>query len=65
MRWPSAGYRRAASSTRPLVEVIDGHIHLKLQIESRVLPGSVVKERVDEIAAEIEEQTAASPARRR
>ena len=48
----------------PLVEVIDGHIHLKLQIESRVLPGSVVKERVDEIAAEIEEQTGRKPGKK-
>jgi len=48
----------------PLVEVIDGHLHLKLQIESKVLPGSVVKERVDEIAAEIEEQTGRKPGKK-
>jgi len=48
----------------PLVEVIDGHLHLKLQIESRVLPGSVVKERVDEIAAQIEEQTGRKPGKK-
>ncbi|WP_077037293.1 recombination-associated protein RdgC [Pelomonas sp. KK5] len=48
----------------PLVEVIDGHLHLKLQFESKVLPGSVVKERVDEIAAEIEEQTGRKPGKK-
>ncbi len=48
----------------PLVEVIDGHLHLKLQVESRVLPGSVVKERVDEIAAQIEEQTGRKPGKK-
>ena len=48
----------------PLIEIIDGQIHLKLQIESRVLPGSVVKERVDEIAAEIEEQTGRKPGKK-
>jgi recombination associated protein RdgC len=48
----------------PLVEVVDGHLHLKLQIESKVLPGSVVKERVDEIAAEIEAQTGRKPGKK-
>jgi len=48
----------------PLVEVIDGHLHLKLQIESKVLPSAVVKERVDEIAAEIEEQTGRKPGKK-
>jgi recombination associated protein RdgC len=47
-----------------LVEGIDGHYHLKLQIEQRVLPGSVVKERVDEIAAQIEEQTGRKPGKK-
>lgn len=48
----------------PLVEVVDGHLHLKLQVESRVLPGSVVKERVDEIAEQIEEQTGRKPGKK-
>ena len=48
----------------PLLEVVDGHLHLKLQIESKVLPGSVVKERVDEIAAQIEEQTGRKPGKK-
>lgn len=48
----------------PLIEVIDGHLHLRLQIEQRVLPGSVVKERVDEIAAQIEEQTGRKPGKK-
>ncbi|MDN3920518.1 recombination-associated protein RdgC [Roseateles violae] len=47
-----------------LVEAVDGHYHLKLQIEQRVLPGSVVKERVDEIAAQIEEQTGRKPGKK-
>lgn len=48
----------------PLVEVIGGHLHLKLMIETRVLPASVVKERVDEIAAEIEAQTGRKPGKK-
>lgn len=47
-----------------LVEAVDGHYHLKLQIEQRVLPGSVVKERVDEIAEQIEEQTGRKPGKK-
>jgi recombination associated protein RdgC len=47
-----------------LVESIDGNLHLQLLIESRVLPGSVVKERVDEIAAKIEEQTGRKPGKK-
>lgn len=48
----------------PLVEVIDGHWLLKLQREQRLLPGSVVTERVDEIAEQIEAQTGRKPGKK-
>ncbi len=48
----------------PLVEDIGGHWLMKLMIEQRVLPGSVVKRRVDEIAAQIEQQTGRKPGKK-
>ncbi len=47
-----------------LVEVIDGHLHMKLQTETRVLPGSVVKDRVDEICLQVEQQTGRKPGKK-
>jgi recombination associated protein RdgC len=38
----------------PLVESIGGHWMLKLQIENKVVPGSVIKRKVEELAAHIE-----------
>ena len=48
----------------PLIELIGGQWLLKLQTESRMLPGSVVKRRIDEIAAQIEQQTGRQPGKR-
>lgn len=48
----------------PLVETIDGHFLLKLMTEQRVVPGSVVKRRVDEIAEKIEQQTGRKPGKK-
>ena len=48
----------------PLIELIGGQWLLKLQTESRLLPGSVVKRRIDEIAAQIEQQTGRQPGKR-
>lgn len=48
----------------PLVEVVDGQLILKLKFEKRLLPGSVVKERVDEIAEQIEHQTGRKPGKK-
>lgn len=47
-----------------LVEVIDGEWHIKLQVEQRILPSSVVATRVKEIAAQIEEQTGRKPGKK-
>jgi recombination associated protein RdgC len=47
-----------------LVEVVDGHYLLKLMTEQRVVPGSVVKRRTDEIAAEIEKNTGRKPGKK-
>ncbi|MDT8997887.1 recombination-associated protein RdgC [Paucibacter sp. APW11] len=48
----------------PLVEDIGGHWLLKLAVEQRVLPGSVVKRRVDELAARIEQETGRKPGKK-
>ncbi|MFN3886430.1 MAG: recombination-associated protein RdgC [Aquabacterium sp.] len=48
----------------PLVEVVDGHILLKLMVEQKVVPSSVVKRRCDEIAAQIEKQTGRKPGKK-
>ena len=42
----------------PLAETVRGQWLMRLMIEQRVLPGSVVKRRIDEIAARIERETA-------
>ena len=51
-----------------LVESIDGkhgpHWLIKLQIEQRVLPGSVVRERADELAAQVEQATGRKPGKK-
>lgn len=48
----------------PLVEVIDGHWLLKLKREQRLLPSSVITERVDELAEQIEAQTGRKPGKK-
>ena len=48
----------------PLLELVAGQWLLKLQTESKLLPSSVVKRRVDEIAAQIEQQTGRQPGKR-
>ncbi|HEY1090429.1 MAG TPA: recombination-associated protein RdgC [Burkholderiaceae bacterium] len=48
----------------PLIEVVNGHLLLKLQTETRVLPGSVVKRRVDEMAARVEQETGRKPGKK-
>ncbi|HEV6964808.1 recombination-associated protein RdgC [Roseateles sp.] len=48
----------------PLVEVVDGHWLLKLRREQRLLPSSVVQERVDELAEQIEEATGRKPGKK-
>lgn len=49
----------------PLVEWVNGHALLKLQFEQRLLPGSVVKERVDELAEKIEQESGRKPGAKR
>lgn len=48
----------------PLVESVGGQWLLKLKIEQRVLPGSVVRRRVDELAEQIEQATGRQPGRK-
>lgn len=48
----------------PLVEVVDGHFLLKLMTEQRVVPGSVVKRRVEEIAEQMEKSTGRKPGKK-
>jgi recombination associated protein RdgC len=47
-----------------LIEIVDGHWLLKLQREQRLLPASVVQGRVDQIAAQIEQQTGRKPGKK-
>ncbi len=48
----------------PLVEVVDGHWLVKLKREQRLLPSSVVQERVDELAEHIEATTGRKPGKK-
>jgi len=48
----------------PLIESIDGHLLLQLQSEQRVVPGSVVKRRTDEMADRIEQATGRRPGKK-
>lgn len=48
----------------PLVESVDGHWILKLMTEQRIVPGSVVKRRQEEIAAQMEQQTGRKPGKK-
>lgn len=48
----------------PLAEFVNGHCILELKTQTRNLPGSVVKERVREIAKKIEEDTGRKPGRK-
>ena len=48
----------------PLAEVVAGQVLLKLATEQKVLPGAVVKRRVDEIAAQIEKTTGRKPGKK-
>jgi recombination associated protein RdgC len=48
----------------PLVEAVDGHLLLKLMTEQRVVPGSVVKRRTEEIAEQMEKTTGRKPGKK-
>jgi len=48
----------------PLVESVGGQWLLQLMVEQRVLPGAVVKRRIDEIAAQIEHSTGRKPGKK-
>ena len=47
-----------------LVEAVDGHWLLQLKREQRLLPSSVVADRVDELAEQVEEQTGRKPGKK-
>ncbi|MBH9553749.1 recombination-associated protein RdgC [Inhella gelatinilytica] len=49
----------------PLVEWVNGHALLKLQFEQRLLPGSVIKDRVDELAEKLEQESGRKPGAKR
>lgn len=48
----------------PLVESIGGEWLLRLMVEQRIVPGAVVKQRIDEIADQIEQSTGRRPGRK-
>lgn len=48
----------------PLVESVGGHWLMRLQIEQKLLPGSVIKRRMDELAQGIEAATGRKPGKR-
>jgi recombination associated protein RdgC len=48
----------------PLVELVGGQWVLRLMTEQRVVPGSVVKRRTEEIADQIEDQTGRRPGKK-
>lgn len=48
----------------PLAESVDGQWVLKLMTEQRVVPGSVVKRRTEEIAEQMEQQTGRKPGKK-
>lgn len=60
----SVGWAPPRCEHGALVEAVDGHWLLKLQREQRLLPSSVVAERVDELADQIEEQTGRRPGKK-
>jgi recombination associated protein RdgC len=48
-----------------LVEWVNGHALLKLQFEQRLLPGSVLRERVDALAQKLEQDSGRKPGAKR
>jgi recombination associated protein RdgC len=48
----------------PLVEVVDGHWLVKLKREVRLLPSSVVQERIEELAEHLEQTTGRKPGKK-
>ncbi len=48
----------------PLVEVIGGQWMLKLMVESKVLPGAVVKRKTDALVKKIEQETGRKPGKK-
>lgn len=47
-----------------LVEVVDGEWIIRLQTEQRLLPPSVIADRVEELAAQMEDQTGRKPSKK-
>ena len=47
-----------------MAEYIDGHIMLRLAIETKAVPGETVKRRTDELAKAIEQQTGRKPGKK-
>lgn len=49
----------------PLAERVNGHLLLKLQFEQRLLPGSVVRDRVEALAQQLEQESGRKPGAKR
>lgn len=60
----SSGWVPPREEHGELIEVVHGQWLMTLKTEQRILPGSVVKERVKELAAEIERTTGHKPGRK-
>ncbi|MEN9891794.1 MAG: hypothetical protein RLY78_2089 [Pseudomonadota bacterium] len=61
----SAGWiEPRGESHAPLIESVDGQWLLRLQIERKVVPGSVVNRRVGELAKKIESETGRKPGKK-
>jgi len=48
----------------PLCEVVDGQWLMRLMVERKVVPGSVIKQRIDELAARVETETGRAPGKK-
>lgn len=48
----------------PMIESVGGHHLIKLMVEQKVVPGSVIKRRTDEIAKKIEDDTGRKPGKK-
>lgn len=60
----SAGWAPPREENGALAESVDGQVILKLLTEQRIVPGSVVKRRAEELAAEMEKNTGRKPGKK-
>ena len=60
----SAGWAPPREENGALAESVDGQVILKLLTEQRIVPGSVIKRRAEELAAEMEKNTGRKPGKK-